>query len=344
MIRKFKLWILFVCIITTVMISTFFISGFLTFISFRSDPAKFNGPSSWLPLLSLAVTAVLAAVSCTFMISKHFFVPIEQLIAALKQVASGDFKAHLPESGVSSEARDMNINFNKMVKELNSMEMLQSDFIQNVSHEIKTPLSAIEGYATLLNSAPLSDELHTYASRILESTRQLSSLTGNILKLSKLENQQIVSEKSRFSLDEQLRQAVLSLEPLWNGKNLDISIDLPEVEYYGNEDLLCQVWTNLLSNAVKFTPRGGLISVSLADDPGFVIVEIRDSGIGMSEEVKAHVFDKFYQGEQNRSMEGNGLGLALVRKIVELCGGFVIVESSPDQGAAFTVSLPVTEV
>lgn len=343
MIRKFKMWILFVCIIAVAMISTFFITGFLTYLSIQSDPGKAAGPVIWLPLLSLALTAIIISVTCTLMISRHYFIPIEKLVAALKQVASGDFRAHLPETTGTSEVQEMNINFNKMVTELNSMEMLQSDFIQNVSHEIKTPLSAIEGYATLLNAAPLSDELHGYANRILESTKQLSSLTGSILKLSKLENQQIVSEKSKFSLDEQLRQAVLSLEPLWSKKNLDISIDLPEVDYYGNENLIYQVWTNLLSNAVKFTPKGGLISIQIEERPGMLLVEIMDSGIGMSEEVLAHIFEKFYQGERNRNIEGNGLGLPLVKKIVELCGGSVTAKSKPDQGTSFTVSLPVKE-
>lgn len=191
-----------------------------------------------------------------------------------------------------------------------------------------------------MNSAPLNEEQHEYANRILESTNQISSLTGNILKLSKLENQQILPDKNLFSLDEQLRQAVLSLEPLWSAKDLDIEIDLPEVEYYGNENLIYQVWTNLFSNAVKFTPRNGTISVKIERTSDFIFVEIRDSGVGMTKEIQKHIFDKFYQGDRSRNMEGNGLGLALVKRIVELCSGSVTVDSSPGDGSAFTVSLP----
>lgn len=340
MIRKFKLSVAFFFIITLIMAMAFFATGFLTYLSLRSAPDQYSRPAAWLPMLGLATATVVVSIFLTFMISRTFFIPIERLIAALKKVASGNFDVRLPEQSETPEVTEMNVNFNKMVSELNSMELLQSDFIQNVSHEIKTPLSAIEGYATLLNSAPLNEELHEYANRILESTRQLSSLTGNILRLSKLENQQILPEKSLFSLDEQLRQAVLSLEPLWSAKNLDIEIDLPEVEYYGNEDLIYQVWTNLFSNAVKFTPQNGTISVKIEKTPDFVSVEIRDSGVGMAKEIQNHIFDKFYQGERNRNMEGNGLGLALVKRIVELCAGSVTVDSCPGDGSAFTVSLP----
>ena len=198
-----------------------------------------------------------------------------------------------------------------MVQELNSIETLQSDFIQNVSHEIKTPLAAIEGYAALLAADTADRQNRLYAQQILKNSRQFSALTGNILKLSKLENQSIISEKRNFSLDEQIRQAVLSLEPLWSAKKMDIDLDLPEIFYYGNEDLIFQIWTNLISNGIKFTPAGGMFSVKMKQNDPYISVEIADNGIGMSEEVQKHIFDKFYQAESSLSMEGNGLGLAL---------------------------------
>lgn len=338
--RNFKLWLLLAVTVTCTMASAFFFTGFLAYWNFRTNPAG-NEPLVWLPFLTLGITAILVSILLTLLISRRFFQPIEHLIHALKQVTAGDFQVRLPETARDPEIGEMNINFNKMVKELTSMEMLQADFIQNVSHEIKTPLSAIEGYASLLYSEELSEEGKQYMQRILESTKRLSHLTGNILMLSKLENQQIVSQKHQFSLDEQLRQAVLLLEPFWDKKKLALDIDLPETRFYGSEELLYQVWTNLLSNAIKFTPEGGCVLVRLEQGNHHIQVEIRDSGIGMTGEVLSHIFDRFYQGERNRNVEGNGLGLALVKKIIDLCQGTISVESQPGRGSVFRVRLPV---
>lgn len=217
--RNFKLWLLLAVTVTGTMASGFFFTGFLAYWNFRNNPAIRSEPQVWLPFLTLGITAILVSILLTLLISRRFFQPIEHLIHALKQVTAGDFQVRLPETARDPEIEEMNINFNKMVKELTSMEMLQADFIQNVSHEIKTPLSAIEGYASLLYSEELSEEGKQYMQRILESTKRLSHLTGNILMLSKLENQQIVSQKHPFSLDEQLRQAVLLLEPFWDKKS-----------------------------------------------------------------------------------------------------------------------------
>lgn len=202
------------------------------------------------------------------------------------------------------------------------METLRNDFIVNVSHEFKTPIAAIEGYATLMQDQELSpEERADYSRLIIESTRQLSSLSSNILKLSKLENQEIVGGKKEFALDEQLRQALLLLEAQWNDKGINLELTLEPVVYYGNEELLMQVWLNLLSNAIKFTDNGGEVAVSLLSAEDAVTVRIADSGTGMTEEVMKRIFEKFYQGDKSRSAEGNGLGLPLVRRIVELSGG-----------------------
>lgn len=334
-----KLWLGFALNVIIIMFAMISITGALVFkLSFLNIN---SGPAHLIPPITLLITAILVSTSLILIVSKHLLVPIQNLIEALQKVAGGDFTIRLPENQKDAYAYNMNANFNKMVKELNSMEMLQSDFIQNVSHEFKTPLASIEGYATLMNGAPLPDELHGYSQHILESARQLSTLTGNILRLSKLENQGIISQKESFSLDEQIRQAILSLEPLWEPKHLDIDMDLPETAYYGNENLLFQVWTNLFSNAVKFTPPGGSICVRCHLTPEAIRVVIKDTGIGMAPEVQAHIFDKFYQGEHNRNIEGNGLGLALASKIIALCNGRIEVESQPDEGASFTVWLPV---
>ena len=211
---------------------------------------------------------------------------------------------------------------------------------RNISHELKTPLAAIEGYALLLEEGGSSPELKEYARKISESSRQLSHMTGNILKLSRLEKQEILSDKELFSLDEQLREAVLSLEPLWNAKNLDIDMELPEVTCYGNRELLYQVWTNIFGNAIKFTDRDGRISASIEENKDYILVIIRDTGIGMTEEARTHIFEKFYQAEESRHGEGSGLGLALAKKIIDLSGGTIRAESCPGRGSSFFVELP----
>ncbi len=340
--KDLKLWGIFISLIIVVQALGFFVFSCIAWCLFRAGIlSPDHPPMGWFPFLTNTCSSALISLCITIVISHHFFRPIQDLVHALEQVSAGNFDVRLKENDIWYEVREMNLNFNKMVKELNSIETLQSDFIQNVSHEIKTPLAAIEGYAALLSASTRDEQNKLYAEQILKSSRQLSTLTGNILKLSKLENQSIISEKKTFSLDEQIRQAVLSLEPIWSAKNIDIDLDLPEISFYGNEDLIFQIWTNLISNGIKFTPSGGLVSVKMTAEDSFVNVVVADNGIGMTEEVQKHIFDKFYQAEGSRSMEGNGLGLTLVKKILSLCGGTIEVTSQPDLGSKFTVKLPV---
>ena len=338
--KNFRLWITFIVTIVMTGIAGFFFTGILAFTCYRLNLLRPFEPAIWLTLIGFIIAAAVISMTLTILASRRIFRPVHTLALALNEVASGNFRIQLNETGEETAIREMNRNFNKMVRELNSIELVQSDFIQNVSHEFKTPLAAMEGYASLLISSPIPEEQKDYARRILESSRQLSALTSNILKLSKLENQQIVSEKTSFSLDEQLRQVILTMEPLWGEKDLNLELELPEVKYTGNEDLIGQVWINLLSNAIKFTPAGGVICVVLRESEDSVTVIFRDTGIGMTEDVKAHIFEKFYQGDKSRSSRGNGLGLALVKKILSLCGGEILVESAPGCGSEFTVRLP----
>lgn len=336
----YKLWFRFALNVIGIFMAVFLLIGAICF-AFLHPTLPEKAPSAWISIASLLAAGFFAATALTLWVSKHLFQPIEQLSDALIQVASGDFHICLPEDGSSPQIHQMNHNFNKMAKELNSVEMLRSDFIQNVSHEIKTPLAAIEGYALFLKGSPLSEEQQVCVKKIIENSSRLSFLTGNVLHLSQLEKQYIVSEKESFSLDEQLREAILSLEPLWNKKKLEIDIDLPPVNYYGNPSLIYQIWTNLFSNAIKFTPEHGSIHAEIDKKGNGISVTICDTGIGMTEEVQKHIFEKFYQGEKSRHIEGNGLGLSLVKKIVELCGGTICVESEPDCGSAFSVWLPL---
>ncbi|MGN0157647.1 MAG: ATP-binding protein [Brotaphodocola sp.] len=338
--KNFRLWFLFTCAISMTFFFGFLVTGFMVFIGIQMDLISLSKPVHELPMIGTAIAAAIFSFSLTMVISRMFFHPIHELTKALKAVTSGDFNVHLLEQARWSDIREMNVNFNRMVKELNSIELLQSDFIQNVSHEIKTPLATVEGYASLLSASKLSEEQNEYVQRILESSRRLTALTGNILLLSKLENQQITPERRQFSLDEQLRCCILAMEPLWNKKELEMDVDLAEVSCLGNEDLLVQVWTNLLSNAIKYTPSGGTITIRLRKYKDTIQVIFQDSGIGMDQEVQSHIFDKFYQEDRSRSSGGNGLGLALVKRILLLCQGSIEVESQPGKGSSFTVRLP----
>lgn len=267
---------------------------------------------------------------------------IEQLSDATKEIAKGNYDVNLEEDSRVEELRTMAHNFNLMAAELQSTEILRQDFVANVSHEFKTPLASLEGYATLLQSRNLSEEKRTeYLSKILISTRRLNDLTGNILLLSRLENQQLEVKKELFSLDEQIREIVLVLEHQWSEKNLDLDIDLDSVDFLGSRELLWEVWQNLIGNAIKFTPAEGTISLRLTEDASGVTAIVSDTGIGMDEETIGRIFEKFYQGDRSHASGGNGLGLPLAREIVALHGGTISVESAPEAGSRFTVFLPI---
>ena len=338
--RKFRLWLTFCFMIGVTFVLGFALTGFFVFLGIRYHLLSLAAPTPWVPFLSFTGSAASFSFCLTLLVSRYFFAPVHQLILALKEVADGNFHVMLPVENHLGDIEKMNRNFNQMVQELSSMELLQSDFIQNVSHEFKTPLAAIEGYTALLSSSSLADEQREYTRRILDSCRQLTSLTGNILLLSKLENRKIVPEKQRFSLDEQMRQCILSMEPLWTQKNLFLDIELQEIQYEGNESMMAQVWTNLLSNAIKFTPDSGSIHIRLNASMDSIFVTFTDSGIGMTQEEQRHIFDKFYQADHSRSVQGNGLGLTLVQRIICLCGGKIQVSSRQEKGTTFTVSLP----
>ena len=231
--------------------------------------------------------------------------------------------------------------FNLMAHELNSTEILQTDFVSNVSHEFKTPINAIEGYSTLLQgSEHLDQHEQEYVEKILLNTRRLSSLVGSILLLSRLENQQIPTNQTEYRLDEQIRQSVVAQETAWVSKEIELDVDLERVFYLGNEPTMRHVWDNLISNAIKFSPQGGLIKLRLTRKLRKLIFTIEDQGPGLSEEAQRHIFDKFYQGDSSHKQEGNGLGLALVKRILTIEKGQVTAENLPDGGCRFVVILP----
>lgn len=269
--------------------------------------------------------------------------PIAKLRSAMREVADGDFKVEAKCESHIQDVQDIYDSFNSMVRELSTTETLQTDFISDVSHEFKTPINAIEGYASLLEGEPSPEEQRAYVEKILFNTRRLSALTGNILLLSKLSNQSILPQKTQFRLDEQIRQAIVALEQMWSEKELGFEVELEETPFFGYESLLPHVWTNLIGNAVKFSPKGGEIRIKMMRTEGAVVFTIEDDGPGIVPGDEEHIFTKFYQSESSHGMEGNGLGLALVRQIVEMSGGSVDVRNLEAGGCRFTVRLPLEQ-
>jgi Signal transduction histidine kinase len=320
-------------IITASMVLTFEIIYILLRFSFNPITGALTS-SSFIAILSIVVGTIISTY-----VSRKMLRPILKINDATKKVAMGDFSVRLEEKSIAKEIKEIAENFNVMVRELSNMETLSNDFVSNVSHEFKTPLSAIEGYATLLQDDTIPrEEEDKYIRYILENTGRLTKLTQNILSLSRLDNQEIVLQKERFSLDEQIRRVLLGYENIWEEKNLTIDLNLESIMFYGNQSLLAQVWSNLIDNAIKFSNQDGVLSIDCLIKGSNIVVTVRDNGIGMDDEVKKHAFDKFYQGERSHNVKGNGLGLALVNRIVTLCGGTVSLESEKAIGTAVTVT------
>ena len=293
----------------------------------------------WLPII-LLLTSVIVGTGVTAVTSKHFFEPIKKLGKAMESIADGDFSVRLDDQSPSKELMEIYTGFNMMAHELGAIEMLQSDFVSNVSHEFKTPINAIEGYSMLLqDSENLDADQSQYVEKILFNTQRLSSLVSSILLLSKLENQQIQRGLTTYRLDEQIRQSLVAKEPEWEKKEIEFDIDMDSIEYTGSEAMMRHVWDNLIGNAIKFDPPCGLIRMRLVQDGDTIRFTIDDSGPGLSEEAQKHIYDKFYQADSSHKEEGNGLGLALVKRILSLEKGTIHAENLPGAGCRFTVVL-----
>ena len=291
--------------------------------------------------IRVLLISILSGAAIAVGLSKIFVSPMMKLGDAMRKVAGGDFSVRLDCTSKIRDVREVYGSFNTMVKELGNTETLQTDFVSNVSHEFKTPINAIEGYASLLLDSQLTDEQkNTYIDKIIFNTRRLSDLVGNILLLSKVNNQTISLKASTFRLDEQVRQSILALESKWEKKEIEFDIDLDEIEHTGYENLLSHVWLNLIDNAVKFSPQNGQIRIRLKQLAGSVTFSIWDNGLPIPEADIDRIFNKFYQGDNSHASEGNGLGLALVRRIVAAAHGTINVTSSEDAGTEFVVALP----
>ena len=297
-------------------------------------------------LANLPTTAWVVIIGITIGIPLSIFVnrsllsPIRKLGDAMNMVGKGEFGIQIHTRAPFSDIEDIYRNFNLMTRELAATEILKTDFVSNVSHEIKTPITAIEGYAMLLQrSENLGAEESEYVEKILNNSQRLSELVGNVLLLSRIDNQAIEPASEKYRLDEQIRQSILMLEPKWTEKNIELDVELESIEYEGNRGLMLHVWNNLIGNAIKFTPNDSTVRIRLTNNDGNIVFTVDDEGNGISDSAKNHIFDKFYQADSSHKQEGNGLGLSLVKRILDTVGADVSVENLEQMGCRFTVTL-----
>ncbi len=270
--------------------------------------------------------------------------PVKRIVDSAEKLTQGDFSVRIPEQtkfAAGDTFREIIDCFNKMAHELQGVETLRTDFIANVSHEMKTPLTVMQNYGTLLQKPNLSEEKRLeYAKGITDGSHRMADMMTNILKLNRLENQQIFPTSSEFDLGEQLCECLLQYENVWESSDIELNTDIAEnVTVTADGELLALVWNNLFSNAFKFTSQGGTVSVSLTCNDTHAFVKVADTGCGISAEVGEHIFEKFYQGDTSHSASGNGLGLALVKRVVDILHGEISVESTVGVGSTFTVKI-----
>jgi len=292
-------------------------------------------------VISILIAFILSSIFITININR-ILKPVSALTEGTKKVAQGDFNVLLnSDINRHDELSDLTDSFNKMTQELSLISMLNNDFINNVSHEFKTPISSIQGFTMVLLGTNLTNEQREYAEIIAYESARLTKLTTNILKITKLENQVIITDRSDFYIDEQIRHSYVLLQKDLVEKNIEIDFELSQINYNGSPELVQQIWHNLLGNAIKFTKENGKINISCYIKDGKAVISVKDNGIGMDKTTITHIFDKFFQGDKSHSGHGNGLGLSLINRIVELCGGMIDVKSEFGKGSEFIVTLPL---
>ena len=297
------------------------------------------------PLIYWALMAAVFTLITNNQIKNNYDSPMRELGRAARDVATGDFSIYMKPRHIEDQLDYIDVmylDFNKMVEALGSMETMKTEFFSNVSHEMKAPLAVLSTSLELIESGRLSEEEEKeQLETAIAASRRLNGLIENLLRLNKLENQTIVPKTDSYDICAQLCDAALSYEPLWEKKEIEFVAELEDEAWaLADEELMRVVWNNLLSNAVKFTPKGGCIRLQQISEEGQIIVSVSDTGCGMSTETISHIFDKFYQGDTSHSVEGNGLGLALVKRILQLVGGEICVQSREGEGSVFTVRIP----
>lgn len=329
--------ILFALMMFSIMLATGFLVMGVMLLLYELGVLSLHGALQ-LPLVIFALTSLIVGTMIAFVFCRRPLSPLQEVMDATDKIAAGDYSVRIDPWGIE-DFRLLGEKFNNMASELQSVEMLRSDFVNNFSHEFKTPIVSIRGYAKALKWADLSDEeRNEYLDIIISESERLSELSNNVLYLSKIENQTIITDVARINVTEQIRRVVALLYEKLAVKNLSVSFDADEEYVNANDELLKEVWINLLDNAVKFSPENGDIEISVKKEDGYMLITVSDEGPGISDEAKKHVFEKFYQGENSHSVKGNGLGLSIAARIVELHGGKIEI-GSPQKGSQFIVRL-----
>lgn len=343
---KKEIFIIFIILGFTLSISTattlvlYWIMEEFVYLRISVSFTSFDPSAIGLMLLVFFVVNLFVSSFYLLIISRLIVHPIYNVIEASDKVAKGDYSVEVKKRRSFRFINNAIDNFNIMTKHLNSVEMLQEDFVSNVSHEIKTPLSAIEGYAQLVRENPnLTENEKGYLDKILSNTKHLTELVENILIITKFENQQIADNKEWYRLDEQIRQMILFIEPEIQAKNISFNLDMDKIKINANKSVLYHVWHNIILNAVKFSDTNSFIDISAKSYDGKAVVKVQDHGIGMDEDTLTHIFEKFYQADQSRHSTGNGLGLPLAKRIIDIYEGKITAESEPGKGSCFTVEL-----
>lgn len=328
-------WRFILCVIVTNLIS----STLTVFVWLPLSQKLFPAGHVLAPYIPMII-ATLAAIPISSAISLHSAKPIQDMLEATQSISRGDFTVRVAEEG-EDDMRELLHSFNQMTAELGSTELMRNDFINTFSHEFKTPIVSIRGFARRLRGGNLTrQQREEYLQFIVEESERLSHLSSSVLLIAKYENQNLVTEQTQYDLDEQIRTCILRLEGRWSAKNLQFDLDIPKLPYRNNLEMMDHVWLNLIGNAVKFSHQGGTIHISAEKDKSHITVWIRDEGIGICPEHISHIFDKFYQEDTAHASAGNGLGLSLVHRILELSGGEIQAESQQGQGSTFCVHLP----
>lgn len=336
-LKYFRLTLIFAFVVFFIMLTTLLLTFCGIFILAHFDVID-GGNINIFPLFTFCMANILIGTILTIIFSKAPLRPFREIMDATDKIASGDYSVRLNLKG-PEEFRTLSNKFNHMAAEISSVEMLRTDFVNNFSHEFKTPIVSIRGFAKALKWKDLSpEEREEYLDIIISESDRLSELSLNVLYLSKIENQTILTDKRYYNLSEQIRLAVALFDHKFSEKQLEIIFDNNEFLIEANKEMLKQVWINLLDNAIKFSPIGGTIEIRMKQTGDNLSVKISDQGSGMSPETKEHIFDKFFQGDLSHSTNGNGLGLAIVKKIIDLHGGNITVHSS-DKGSTFEVIL-----
>ena len=338
---KTRMNLIFIIGIALVLFVTSVMVFLLEFIFIQTDliTEEMLQTSSWALLCIWFAASVVTGIGLSFIAAKIILNPTYQLLDGLSRLSEGDYSVRL-DYGKNKTMSSLSDGFNKLASELQKTEILRSDFVNNFSHELKTPLASINGLVTLMQRGTLSKEKQLeYLNVISEEAGRLSAMTTNILNLSKVESQGILTDRATFNLSEQMRTCILLLEKQWTQKKLRLNLEFDEYEIYGSEDMLKQVWLNLLDNAVKFSKEQGELTVSIAEQEDSVLVSVSNEGAAIAEEEKERIFQKFYRGEHQEQKEGNGIGLSIVQHIVHLHEGKVDVHS--ENGiTTFSVRLP----